>query len=718
MESYITHLRIIEDAAYPSLPPPPTSGRETKKPRLIIIAVRKSGRVRMHKARENGNGSFSIGKTWPLDELSAVRSYTSSAPGTIEEEQHKQWAGGVGFAVTLGKAYYWQANTQTEKQFFIASLVKIYTKYTGGKYPDLVGFNEKELGDLVGPAQGRARPVAQQQAQPPPSGPVPQPPYGQSPIRGPVRSPSREPALRQQPSRDPVQRQSPMASGGTSSFTSQSSRPQDRLRREGSPSGSMESPGPGPPQSNLRRLANSNQSQDSFSTRSDDAASLPPRSRGGMNGTPNVPGRFPERSLTPTSQRAMTPESGYGGARDISNEVPPVPAPLAIPPERRRPPMPPAGDSAQRGPNSNESFVPAPLASPGMRRDDIRPSTRGSDRSQPRLREEGRITNLPGAINDASRSETNKFGAPQSPLVDVNKDEAAMQSSAPNPIIPTSQEPTIATPPPAIAAPQEKADEEDSRPGLGPMIKKKTKGDVANTFLRAAKTAGAFSAFKPRAGGAAERLREAQSKPSEGPDGISGVVPAPFLLRGMSDESMNSTTSVASIASTEKTPTRKANENIPEVKITVPQSNRPSSIEGPTKASQDLVSEKPKVREVKRQRPPAEIMAKEIRAIGVDPVILGDRGGELLTAWEEYGFTPGQGMRTINVDQMQERMQQDLDKIQTGSEFLKFMDEQDEKIAAIHRGFDEAIAECDELDGLLTLYLVELDVSLQISICV
>ena len=89
LESYITHIRIVEDAAYPSAPPPPDSNPELKKPRLIIVAVRKSGHVRMHKARENLNGTFSIGKTWPLDDLSAVESFSGAATSTTEERTAK-----------------------------------------------------------------------------------------------------------------------------------------------------------------------------------------------------------------------------------------------------------------------------------------------------------------------------------------------------------------------------------------------------------------------------------------------------------------------------------------------------------------------------------------------------------------------------------------------------------------------------------------------------
>jgi hypothetical protein len=92
VESYITHIRIIEDAAYPSSPPPATSSQDNKKDRAIIIAVRKSGKVRVHKARENATGTFSIGKTWDLDSLGPIQSFHDLVPD-------------VGFSVSLGKPY-------------------------------------------------------------------------------------------------------------------------------------------------------------------------------------------------------------------------------------------------------------------------------------------------------------------------------------------------------------------------------------------------------------------------------------------------------------------------------------------------------------------------------------------------------------------------------------------------------------------------------------
>jgi hypothetical protein len=193
-ESYITHIRIQEDSVHPSSPPPPDSPPENRKPRLIIIAVRSTGRVRMHKARENNNGSFSIGKTWNLEELSAIESFSNSAlpPKDDREAQYRSWAGGLGFIVTITKPYYWQAGTSKEKDFFIASAVKIYRKYTKGLIPELRGFDDQNQAVMLG-----APPAPQSQGQPAPSPRLPsgdmgapsppQPPFAQG-----QRSNSRE----------------------------------------------------------------------------------------------------------------------------------------------------------------------------------------------------------------------------------------------------------------------------------------------------------------------------------------------------------------------------------------------------------------------------------------------------------------------------------------------------------------------------------------------
>ncbi|KAJ0159072.1 Exocyst complex component SEC3, partial [Colletotrichum tanaceti] len=146
LETYITHIRITEYSSHPTSPPPPQSRNpESQKPRVIVVAVRKSGRVRMHKTKENANGSFSIGKTWNLDDLSAIESFT----GPSANPTFREWAGDTGFTVTIGKPYFWNAQSDKEKKFFIASLVKIYGKYTGGKVPELSGFDQSEMAQIL-----------------------------------------------------------------------------------------------------------------------------------------------------------------------------------------------------------------------------------------------------------------------------------------------------------------------------------------------------------------------------------------------------------------------------------------------------------------------------------------------------------------------------------------------------------------------------------------
>ncbi|RDW88973.1 hypothetical protein BP6252_01005 [Coleophoma cylindrospora] len=696
LESYITHIRIIEDAAYPSGPPPPDSNPAQKKPRLIIVAVRKSGRVRMHKARENGNGTFSIGKTWMLDDLSAVESFSGSTPSNAEQEQRKQWAGGTGFIVTLGKPYYWQANTQKEKQFFVASLVKIFTKYTGGKTPTLLGFDTRERNQLLGTTG------------PPPSSGLPPNQASSEPVR-PRRSPSREPPLlRNQQSREAMQR--PPGQMLPTTPYNQNSRPSTRSRRDDSPAASLESSSASfqPGQTGLRKLPESNPSQESFS-RSEDNTSLPPRSRGGLNGLPSAPGRFQDRSGTPGSQRAVTPEGIMSNGRDMPGSIPPVP--LAPPPERRRPPMPNIVDTNMGGFGSNENIVPAPLASP--RREDLRPPTRSNERMQPRS---------PGPDSASVTPEPTEMARPepeQQPL--TSPSEGEMESRKKSPDTPTVETISPLTSPSVDAPPEP---EEEQRPGLGPMIKKKSKGDIAGSFLKAAKAASAIQGFKPRAGGAADRLKNMPPKSPEGPDGITGVVPAPSLLRATSDDgalappssatpnevltppspSVSPTTLPQKKPSKKKRSPKKGSDSIPEVKITVPKSERPSSIQGPSEGENAL--EKVTSRDGKRPKQASDRMQKELASLGIDPNVLGGRGTELVALWDDFGWS-GEGVHTKNIDEMQTEIERELNKVQAGG-WLARLDEEDERVEAIKNGLDTCIAECEELEGLLTLYSVEL----------
>ena len=485
------------------------------------------------------------------------------------------------------------------------------------------------------------------------------------------------------------------------SYASQAQKPALQPRREESPSSSIDYSGVTPQQSqtNLRRVAGSNQSQESFG-RGDDASSLPPRSRGGINGLPSVPGRFQDRSATPTSQRAVTPDSHITSGSDATSDIPPVPAPLSLPPERRRPPMPASPEVIRTGRrNSNDDMIPAPLSSPSMRREETKAPVRSDDRPQtPKLEKalevnrsqtngDLNITEMPAKVESPqpfSSSKRSKSPEKVAPVTDTIIDEDSL---------PTPTENFVQTP-------------DDERPGLGPMIKKKkSRADVANTFRKAANAA---NAFKPRAGGAAERLREQQAKPSEGPDGITGVVPAPSLVRGVSTESARVVTPDPIVK--EKPATTKINDTIPEVKITISPPERPSSIEGPMKStSETVVPDRVKTREARRQKPASELTQKQLSSLGVDWNTLDGKGAEFASLLDEFGWA-GEGIRSRNIDQMKDDIDRELNSAQAGG-WLTRLDVEDERVEAIKKGIDLCIAECDELDGLLTLYSVELGVS-------
>ncbi|KXJ97335.1 exocyst complex component Sec3-domain-containing protein [Microdochium bolleyi] len=397
LETYITHIRILEFSTHPTSPPPPeTRTPQTEKPRVIIVAVRKSGRVRMHKSKENANGTFSIGKTWDLNDMTGIESFTDAAKC---DPQARSYAGDVGFIVNLGKPYYWQAQTDKEKKFFIASLIKIYGKYTGGGVPELRGFDPKEK-----------------------------------------------------------------------------------------------------------------------------------------------------------------------------------------------------------------------------------------------------------AQDDGQASET-------------------------------------------------AADEE--RPGLGPMIKAKmSKSDIAGSMWKAAS---AVSAFKPRAGGAAERLRKAAelAKASETePDGITGVVPAPARAVATPEPVRPETPKEQS------TPKRSSN-LVPEVKITVPNASRPSSIQAVPKETTQVGTLEVQTKEDRNRRVAAGNDAKYFTALGVDTSLLADGSSEFAKWLDHFGWIPGDRMRNRSFDDMKLDIDREIGKAQAGGWVARF-EQDDDRVDVIKTGLDVAIAECEELDNLLTLYSVEL----------
>ncbi|KAI8628814.1 exocyst complex component Sec3-domain-containing protein [Xylariaceae sp. FL1651] len=688
METYITHIRIAEYGAHPTSPPPPEYRKESEKPRVIIVAVRKSGRVRMHKSKENANGSFSIGKTWDLNDLTAIESFTA----TTTDPEKRQWAGDTGFIVNIGKPYYWQAQADKEKKFFIASLIKIYGKYTGGGVPELIGFDPRELDQVLGsrkPPPLRPSPNEAASSRPEPTATPPRPSLTPSrtdvrlpvpasrtdalpPPRAPSRPPSRpgsRPPSRSRPEPKPLRMEmaASQLSGTTATNSPQLSQPppSPAFRTLG-PSNGTSSPAPSldlgripnqPP--SLRRLASNNKSQDSLAasvstTRSDDAGSIPPRSRGGMAGSGAL-GRFGEPQENPASQVDL--------------------------PSRKRPPMDPL---RPQGAKDND-LVPAPLMSQGARRE---PPPRSNERTAPRN------NSLGSRLEGSPRAET--VGA----IPEQVKEPSTTTNSSINgtPDAPVSQSPTPEKP--QVEATKE---QEENRPGLGPMIKPKSqRGDLAGTLWKAASAA---SAFKPRPGGAGERLREAQKKEVvDGPDGITSVVPAPPRPVPQPEAPKQLEVPIPA-ESVQKSDEKLA--PVPEVKVTVPNSSRPTSLEASAKEIQKKHLEETRKDDETRRVTVIGNDTRYFSALGVDATLLADNGTEFARWLDHFGWVPGNQMRARNFDDMKLDIERELNKAQAGGWVARFQEE-DERVDAIKNGLDIAIAECDELDNLLTLYSVEL----------
>lgn len=249
---------------------------------------------------------------------------------------------------------------------------------------------------------------------------------------------------------------------------------------------------------------------------------------------------------------------------------------------------------------------------------------------------------------------------------------------------------------------------EDERPGLGPMIKKKSKADVASAFRRAANAANIASAFKPRAGGAAERLREQQAKLAEGPDGITGVVPAPSQTRTVSNDNLRQKPSDQLVPEEVIPPISEG--SLPEVKITATPSDKVNSDQPSLKSIQKQSMPQKTPRDNKDLRAASEKTQKELWSLGVEPTVIDERGTNFATLLDDLGWM-GDGIHSKSIDQMHDEIDRELNQAQIGDWLSRFEDE-DDRIDAIRRGLDVSIAECEELDGLLTLYGVELGVSI------
>ena len=762
-ESYITHLRIEEDGAYPSAPPPPESPADNKKPRVIAVAVRSTGRVRVHKARENHNGSFSVGKTWNLEDLSAIESFNYLDPNADPQRRmNVQRAGPLGFVVTITKPYYWQAGTAKERDFFIASLVKIYRKYTKGRTPNLIGFSDAEREQMFGPITGQ---------QPPPqraidnrgTPPAPQAPFAQQ--SRPSSRDARDPRSRVvsndriNASRDPSG--SPAPPPGALRYNSQDSHlpqasangqqsmpPPDNIRRPPeqmglgirnhksredlrnpsterlSDQGMRQQSGrlsPQPSKDTMRQRgespAPSNHSASSRGTAPVQLSHSPQLSRSNVNQQqeePRANGAATGASLFHStkdrwmpvapaqetySPKAQAPSGEFGHSQSPELRSGQVPGEMGRPgfdpkpiPERKRPPI------AQQF-SYEEDLKPPPLSTSR--------SASGQRPVTPRT-EATAVPSMPGAFYETPQGSTSNLATAQ-PLTQretspVRKLESkAQEVTKDSPALSSTMSPTMGATSEAGTPDTEKDEDEAHKPGLGPMIKKRI---VADKFRKAASAA---VAFKPRAGGAGERLKRQQSITGFEPDGISGVVPAP--LRTMSSDGGKPEGS-----------TTPASEAVPTFQIQSPTSpaagtlstngvqlhdksmspnvgyEQANGAEEDGKTASAIEQRKPKRR--------SQFQERYLASLGIDPMVLEGKGLDFETTLTDFGWGSSI-LQPKHLENLENDMKREIGRVEAGS-WLGHMDSKDDRVDMVDKMLDRAIAECEELDGLLTLYSVEL----------
>lgn len=426
-----------------------------------------------------------------------------------------------------------------------------------------------------------------------------------------------------------------------------------------------------------------------------------------------MPGAFPaeetnanghpppnRREPSPRGLRPGTAQSNASSAFSRNDEAPPEqPVPRTVPPERRRPPMATVPSQASQKSIGSESraenTTPIPTPPPpailqaGRRppAETERPSTSGSQ--------------MPPEPPQPSQP------PPTSPLPQLPK--------SPEPVTPSPaiEEPPATKAEPGAAAPDKTTsptEEEQHRPGLGPMIKKTAKENTANALRKAAFAAGAF---KPRAGGAAAKLFAKETKVSDEPDGISGVfVPQRQAPKEEPEKKVQEEKKPEPDRLSKDRPTV-ATEVVPSVTVSSPLSPTPIEaslqIDGnlsPRSPSPEKKITKPEEADVRRKRRRSNQQIMNISKLGIDPSILDDRGLEFESLLSEFGWG-GSELSAKNIETLEHDIKLEIARVEAGS-WLNHLEQKDDRVEAVEKMLDRAIAECDELEGLLTLYNVEL----------
>jgi hypothetical protein len=390
-------------------------------------------------------------------------------------------------------------------------------------------------------------------------------------------------------------------------------------------------------------------------------------------------------------------------------------------PERKRPPMVSAQSNGSQAsfyksrPSQNST---PPILSPNLRRDLASPPAGSSTESLTNKAMPGGYVTTPPP-DKVERDELLPAPLQTSPKQDLSK------RTLPT-IKPESESSPAVKPPSEMTEAETKEQEareaeEAARPGLGRMFggNKKSAQDLFKSAARA------YGAFVPRAGGAGAKVlgTPAAAKQGTEPDGISGVVPAPGLLRTRTDDSMKSETQnsiQATPTSAKATPIDQIPDPIPQVTVSSPLT--PAKEEDKEKALEQVLEQTPKLNAqqakaklaeeeaVRRKKRRSAQQAKYLSTLGIDSAVIDNRGLEFESMLDDFGWGTSV-FQSKSIDVLELDIRREISRVEAGS-WLGHLEQKDDRVEAVENLLDKAIAECDELEGLLTLYSVELSVSI------
>ena len=686
----------------------------------------------MHKARENANGTFSIGKTWVLDDLTVIESFTNAIPQNAEEQHNKSMAGPTGFIATVQKPYYWKANTAKEKDFFIFSLIKIYKKYTGGKLPQLIGFSSQELDQLGGASgpQNGVSPAARPNLSA--GGSARMPSQEHPVVREPPVETSRE--RRQRPSQERPSQERPSQERPPEERVLHSAVAQIRSVRSADSNERIHMPGAFPSTDSIQDPSPQSSQHQLKTKRSESPALLNAvsqskftRPSAGQSTDSFQSGREFQSASLQQSDRSSNERVGQNG-----NYAAGVPSAPARPTTAQDRPMNAVKDVPTSAPHAEESTTAKQstaldfnLGLNDNSPDQVTTLKPSHDPRNGNMRDHsapGRDPSQGTRGTPLNQSESSGDYFPNETRQTTASSHAAQASQTPTQGVispdPSANDDGNSTPQPAVTKfpptpPPETPTEEEHRPGLGPMIKKKSTTEVASKFRKAAT---AYNAFKPRAGGAAEKV--ANDKTTSG-DGITGVFQAPSLLKGISQDDVRPATPKQSLEIRPSTPS--VRKELPTVQITTspakpvtpmppePVSQKPSEAllqSTPESEKRPPIAEK--AQEDRRRKHRSDHSAKYAKTLGINPSLLEGRTFEIEEVLNDFGWGEERSGRTTFED-LETGIRKEIARVEAGS-WLSAVEKNDERVVVVADMMDRVMTECDELDNLLTLYNVELGV--------